>query len=226
MHGVGATIEHKQALKNLSPNTVVDIGANKGQFTLFALDAYPTAKIIAFDPLRRAAEKFLTVTRQEKNRVVFHRYAIGPITDKAKFFVSKREDSSSLLPISGIQEEIFPGTGLDHTEVVDVTTLDQVLSARDIQPPALLKLDVQGYELETLKGCKTLLQCFSHIYAECSFVQLYSSQATVDEIIEFLSKAGFRFCGIYNMTYCKNGQTVQADFLFRKSKSLKEKESI
>src|SRR5919106_1846196 len=50
-HGVAATIEHAGALAGRSFASVVDIGANRGQFTLFVAGLYPQARIFAFEPL-------------------------------------------------------------------------------------------------------------------------------------------------------------------------------
>lgn len=80
--------------------------------------------------------------------------------------------------------------------------------------PAFLKLDVQGFELEALRGCEDLLGHFSNVYAECSFVELYSGQALAHEIISWLRERGFSLSGVYNMGYDRNGRAVQGDFLF------------
>ena len=80
--------------------------------------------------------------------------------------------------------------------------------------PAFLKLDVRGLELEALRGCEDLLARFAPVYAECSFVELYKGQALADEIMAYLGDRGFRLSGIYNLSYDKNGKTVQGDFLF------------
>lgn len=128
--------------------------------------------------------------------------------------VSARDDSSSLLPIGEAQTRIFPGTGEIGTTEVETGPLDCFLAADQIVSPALLKLDVQGFELEVLKGCDALLPRFSHIYAECSFLPLYEGQALADEVIAWARARGFRLCGFANPIYAADGRLVQADFLF------------
>lgn len=100
------------------------------------------------------------------------------------------------------------------TETIQVSLLSQFLAPQDIESPALLKLDVQGYELEALKGCEDLLNRFTYVYVECSFVELYKGQALADEVIAWLRDRGFPLRGCYNMAYDWRGQAVQADFLF------------
>ncbi|MHB8571083.1 MAG: FkbM family methyltransferase [Metallibacterium sp.] len=78
----------------------------------------------------------------------------------------------------------------------------------------MLKLDVQGYELQALRGCETLLEAFAWVYCECSFVELYAGQALADAVIAWLRERGFGLLGAYNMANDRDGRAVQADFLF------------
>ena len=89
-----------------------------------------------------------------------------------------------------------------------------IIEMNDIQQPAMLKIDVQGYELEVLYGCQSLFHKINYIYCECSFVELYKDQALTHEIIEFLNQNGFKLSGIYHVHYNKLGIAIQADFLF------------
>jgi hypothetical protein len=89
------------------------------------------------------------------------------------------------------------------------------VSAEELEAPALLKLDVQGYELQALRGCEALLEHFAYIYAECSFIELYTGQALADEVAGWLAERGFRQTGVGNLASDREGRSVQADFLFR-----------
>src|SRR5216684_347108 len=107
-HGVAATVEHWPALGGLDVTTVVDIGANKGQFALFATAVFPAASIYSFEPLEEAAARFREVLGE---KVTLFETAIGPRETESAIYVSRREDSSSLLPIAK-QSDVFPGTEL------------------------------------------------------------------------------------------------------------------
>ena len=211
--GVGSSIEHISVLNLFKCNTVIDIGANRGQFSLVAKHCFPEAKIISFEPLPGPSSKFQKLFSDNKG-VILHNVAIGPITGESTMHVSARDDSSSLLPISSLQENIFPGTGEVGEIVVRTASLDEFVTDDEIDTPALLKLDVQGFELDCLKGCETLLHKFSWIYCECSFVELYSDQKLAADVINWLSDKGFLIKGVYNVSYDVNGQSVQADILF------------
>jgi len=194
----------------------VDIGANRGQFALAAHTLIPGANIISFEPLAQAAQKFRGVFNGNK-KVRLHQLAIGPERCTAEIHVSGKDDSSSLLPITKLQAEMHPGTAEAGVEKVQVERLAGVLSAEEIVASALLKLDVQGYELETLKGCLDLLPRFTYVYVECSFVEFYRGQAFADQIIAFLRDRGFALTGIYNLSHDKSGRALQGVFLFLNS---------
>jgi len=217
--GVAAGIEHRHVLPNLDTlRTVVDVGANHGQFALVVRHCSPEANVFSFEPLSGPAAKFRKVF-QDDSRVVLHQSAIGPETGTATMHVAAADDSSSLLPISNLQQHLFPGTGEVRTEKIQVGRLSDFLSAEDIKAPALLKLDVQGFELEALRGCEDLLERFSYVYAECSFVELYTGQALAHEVIAWLRERGFRLAGVHNMSYDQNGRAVQGDFLFSRRRA-------
>ncbi len=131
--------------------------------------------------------------------------------------ISASDDSSSLLPISELQNTLFPGTAETEIRRVVVMPLDAIISIQDLEAPALLKIDVQGFEKEVLLGCKSLLACFAYVYAECSFLELYEGQALADEVIHLLHNCSFTLSGVYNVTYDRNGIAVQGDFLFERT---------
>ena len=59
-----------------------------------------------------------------------------------------------------------------------------------------------------------MLPRFSHVYIECSFVELYAGQALAAEVIDHLSDHGFDLRGVYNVQYDPQGWALQADLLF------------
>ena len=214
-HGVAASVEHDTALGSLDLRTVVDVGSNRGQFSLFALQRFPDATIVSLEPLARPGEKFLEVFASQP-RVTLHRAALGPDSGRSVMHVSGHDDSSSLLPITATQGELFRGTGEVRTEEVRTAPLSEFLDATDVREPALLKIDVQGYELEALRGCGDLLECFEFICAEGSFVELYEGQALADELIEWLRARGYRLSRMYGTTSDRRGRAIQADMLFQR----------
>lgn len=211
-HWVMAGVEHKAAL-NRPLLTVVDIGANRGQFAL-AARAISGAKVVSFEPLPDVAVLFQKVF-YEDSAVRLHVAAIGEIAERKLIHLSARNDSSSLLEIGDAQSNFFPGTHEVGTLEVEVGPLDKFLTEGEIVRPAMLKLDVQGYELQALAGCKSLIGNFDYVYCECSFVELYKNQKLAGEVIDYLRSLGFSLSGIYNPSYDRDGNCIQADLLFK-----------
>ena len=213
-HRVAAGVEHARILRNLEPiRTVVDIGANRGQFALVARHCFPEARIVSFEPLAGPAGIYRAVFGDDE-RTTLVEAAVGPQAGAAEIHLSERDDSSSLLPITERQDELFPGTAESGTASIRVVRLADVLAAQEIAAPALLKLDVQGFELQALEGSEDVLPRFDWVYVECSFVELYAGQALADQVIAWLRERGFRLVGVFNMTYDGADRAIQADFLF------------
>ena len=211
-HRVLAGAEHRNILSR-DLRVVVDIGANRGQFALAARRWAPKALVVSFEPLSGPAEIFRRVFSSD-DQVILHQSAIGPVSAVQTMHVSARDDSSSLLPISSIQTAIFPGTGEVGIVEVRMAPLDEFMTADDLSAPAMLKLDVQGFEYDALRGCESLLHRFDRVYCECSCVELYSGQKLAQEVSDWLSVRGFKLEEVFNRAYDVHGQFVQADFLF------------
>jgi FkbM family methyltransferase len=215
-HGVAAGVEHESLLRQISCRTVVDIGANRGQFALVAAQTFPEARIFSFEPLAEPAGTFRKVF--DDGAVKLFPVAVGPAQSRELMHLSARDDSSSLLPITSEQSRLFPGTEEIATQAVDVSPLDLQIAPEQIVAPALLKIDVQGFELSALAGCERLLPRFSYMYIECSFVELYEGQALAAEVIRWASDRRFSLDGIYNLSFDSTGQAIQADFFFSRKR--------
>lgn len=215
-HGVAAAVEHAAALGGLKLRTVIDVGANRGQFSLFALHAFPAATIVALEPLAVPAARFRRVFAGER-RVTLHHAALAPESGRSTMHVSGHDDSSSLLPITATQGRIFRGTNEVRTETVRTGPLHEFLDGNSIVAPALLKLDVQGYELEALRACGELLEKFAYICAEGSFMELYAGQVLVDDLVSWLGARGYALVRSYGAVSDERGRTIQTDMLFKRS---------
>jgi FkbM family methyltransferase len=192
--------------------TVVDVGANRGQFTLFCRDEFLQATVISFEPLPAAAAKFRRVFSGD-DKVKLYETALGATAGESLMRITADDDASSLLAVGAVQTDLF-GTREVSQRIVPVRRLDQILSPEQIAAPALLKIDVQGFEVEVLRGAEGLLSAFEVVYVEASFRELYVGQALVDEVIALLHTAGFTLSGVYNQAVDRDGRPVQADFLF------------
>jgi FkbM family methyltransferase len=200
----------------LGLDTVVDIGANRGQFALCARRLYPRAKIFSFEPLQNPAKKYLRIFRNDPHARLINK-AIAAQSSVAAMHVSRWDVSSSLLPIAQAQHDNFPFTEESGRETVSLAPLSDCLDAGNIEGTALLKLDVQGYELSALHGCEDLLDRFKYVYVEASFIELYVGQALASDVIGYLFAKGFNLICVANLARGKAKRPIQADFLLSRS---------
>jgi FkbM family methyltransferase len=217
-HGITPTIEHKLALQGLNVRTVLDVGANRGQFSLLARCLYPAATIYAFEPLQRPAEQFRALFA---NRANVHLFQVGidEAPGDAKMFVASDHHASSSILKAHKQSEIF-GSRETGEETVRVGRLNDFLALDCVHPPCLLKIDVQGYELQVINGCREVLPFVDYLYVECSYVELYARQALAHEIVSRLREFGFALRGTFNQHCDPEEGPVIADFLFQSLRSM------
>lgn len=210
VRAVVPTTDHGAAFDGLEFASIVDVGGNVGQFSLFASHRWPKAVIHAFEPIPDQADRFAAV---HGNRVTLHRCALGEQATTLPIHIASRKDSSSLLPLGKRQKAMF---AMDEVGTIDVPVkrLDSVLSSEDLPKPALLKIDVQGFEYEVLRGGGELLRHFSHIYVEASFVELYEGQKLFGEIEKILKAKGFKLAAEFNVSRDTDGEKVQSDLLY------------
>lgn len=212
---VVASTEHDRILGGLQLDTVVDIGASRGQFALCIRRLYPTAQIFSFEPLARPASAW-TRNFGADTRARLFKKAIALQSGSATMHVSRWDVSSSLLPFAQAQHDNFPLTEEASLEVVETAPLDACIDEHLIRNTALLKLDVQGFELPALQGCGRLLDRFMYVYVEASFIELYVGQALATDVIGFLFNRGFDLVCVANLSYGASTRPIQADFLFSK----------
>lgn len=211
--GVVATMEHAAPLRAFSFKNIVDVGANKGQFAAFAASQWSDAELYCFEPLPAPRQRLKAVVGAVAlGRAQVFDCALGAVEGEAVIHVASREDSSSLLPLAAEQKRLFDMTAAGEMTIA-VRRLDEMAELAAIQN-ALLKIDVQGFELEVLKGAAGRLGAFDAIYVEMSYVELYEGQALADEVTAFLSAAGFALRSTFNDHIDPAGRRVQADALF------------
>ncbi len=214
-YGVAASAEHSACLRRLKGiRTLVDIGANKGQFALEATK-WHDATVIAFEPLKHERGLVERIFSDRENFTVYP-FALGSADGEIDFNVSAASDSSSVLDQTALQTDHFPATQNARKEKVAIRRLDHVIDKASLVHPALCKIDVQGYELVTLEGFGDLIASFDYLIVELSNVSFYAGAPNSAEVISHLAGRGFHIENIYNI-YRKDGVCLQADFLFARN---------
>lgn len=210
--GVVASVEHAGIPFRDTYGTIYDIGASRGQFALFAADRFPDATLICCEPIPSSRE---TLRQVLGDRIEIRPVAVGAQAGTADLQLSASDDSSSLLPIGDRQVAEFPGTQATGTISVDVIPASDLLDPAS-PGPRLMKIDVQGLELEVLRGCGDAISLIDDVFVECSFVELYEGQALAHEVIGYLAQHGLMLAAMGAPTLGVDGELVQADLLFRR----------
>ena len=212
--GIAATIEHDRLPLRRDFGTVIDVGANRGQFALYSRVRFPEAEVYSLEPLAGPRAKMQALFEGD-TRVHVIGKAAGEARGGASLNVSKQDDSSSLLAMTEMQLKRYPDTAMAGTEAVEIDTLDAMFGEMELAGPVLLKLDVQGYELQALRGGRELLDRVDAVLTEASFVAFYEGQALFDELNQWLNEAGFHVVA-GAMSAQAGGRWEQGDFLYER----------
>jgi len=200
------------------PQTILDIGANRGVFTKCAHYVFPNANIYAFEPLKDCF-KVLYSLQDKINRLECYNVALAEKSFETFIHRSSYDYSSSLLEMDELHKQAFPYTAGEQLEEIKAQTLDTILNGVNIRRPLLMKIDVQGYEKFVLAGAPKILKQTDYILCEMSLRSLYKGQALFDEIYQRITSNGFNFSGQMGESLHPNTKEVlQIDGFFVRSK--------
>jgi|TARA_B110000967_G_C18900673_1_gene574689 FkbM family methyltransferase len=209
--GVSPLFELTPLIKEVKQvNTLIDIGSNKGQFSSILRNFFPDILIHSFEP--QIDELKIQKRLLGKYNVNYYNFALGNEEKIMEFNITKRKDSSSLLNPIMQNSKIY---SKERTINIFVKKLDNILSSDLLKGPILLKLDVQGFELQTLIGAKSFIKNVDYIISEVSYVDVYHNQVNSNKLIEFLNSNNFIIKKRCNLTIL-NGKKFQEDILFIK----------
>jgi FkbM family methyltransferase len=218
---LGINYEHYRELKQpwllaMNIRTILDVGANVGQFATLAHAVFPAARIFSFEPLPDCFEQLKL--RLPKNSRAFN-VALGDSSGELDFYrAGSCTPASSFLHMTRFHFEAFPETsgGQESLPVkVKVQTLDEVVDGLQLEDNILLKLDVQGYEDKVIAAGTETLKRVSVAIIETSFMPLYDGQVLFNEVHNLLFTHGFVFQGNLNQQFHPvNGKIVSADSIF------------
>lgn len=194
---------------------VLDAGANKGQFSRAAATAFPGARLIAFEPLEAVAAEWRANLADVAGAEV-HACALGAEDGTVTFHPHEYSLSSSVLPLAeGAGAEGGGGAGELAAVEVPVRRLDDVVTLDDLRAPLLAKLDVQGYELEVLRGATATLAHVDALVVELAFERQYEGQPTFTEVLDAVAGLGFALDVPIDVRRDESGTIVEMDGLFR-----------
>ncbi len=189
--------------RDYRPRIVIDGGAHVGEFSLLAKRHFPGAAFHLFEPQEACVDALRKVCAAEG--FVPHLCALAERSGTLRFSRAPGRDTGAHVDVMG----------RDDTIEVVACSLDDVLGGQvDRGHRALLKLDLQGYELYALKGAAGLLRSVEVVLSEVSFYT-QSHAPTIAELIAFMKGAGFDLYDIASLSARpRDNRSREADFVF------------
>jgi len=169
--------------------TIFDVGGNTGQTALRLASAFPTARIFSFEPVPQTFDKL--------SQAVKHREGIAAVNSAlgekpGSVFINLTDNSQTAT--------ILATSSASNSVSIPVETIDRFAKTNGIETIDLLKIDVEGYEMQVLKGAEKLFHEASvrYVFAECVLkVDAVSPHTTFFELDKYLNEHGFCFFNYY-----------------------------
>lgn len=199
-------------------DTVLDIGANSGQFAKqLRNDVGFAQRILSFEPLSSAFALLKANAKADPAWEVFN-YALGNSVEKGEINIAGNSYSSSLLGMLPSHEEAAPDSRYVGKEVIEIKTLDSVFF--DLCKTAgnvCMKMDTQGFESEVLKGAERSLAQIDTVQMEMSLVPLYEGGLLFDEMLALMGRKGYTLVAIEDgFSDPVSGRLMQVDGIFHR----------
>jgi FkbM family methyltransferase len=197
----------------VAPKSVIDIGAAYGDWSVACHSIFPSAKYFLVEPLEEFAE-FLSSRVRELNSATY--VPAAAVAENGTHAIHVHQDlvgSSLLLETEG-------GDVNGTARVVRSITVDELVRDHKAPGPYLLKVDVQGAELDVLAGASNTLEYTDLVILEVSFFRFFLEGPQFHDVVEFMREAGFVVYDIFGLTYrLLDGALAQADVVFVPDKS-------
>jgi hypothetical protein len=172
-----------------APKHALDVGAYFGDWTRTCLEVFPEVAVTCVEPQTWCQNQLIGLLgRIEKDRSPFQDQGSG---------------SSVLL------------TSDTAAQSKAMTTIDALIKKGECEPPELLKLDVQGYEIEVLEGWTLGFECCQVIECELSLIPIVQGAPVLHEVVGYLYERGFVMCDVDELIRApSDGAVWQLDALF------------
>ncbi len=229
IHGLGYDLyRYPEACERLMPHllmllplrridTIIDVGANVGQFAAQIRALSPEVQIHSVEP-NPVVYQALANQAARDNRWAAHECALGRTSGKVTLNIFSSSDFSSCLSANEFGIKRFKDSLKVASAVeVDLRTLDELvaaLPATSVGTRLLLKLDTQGFDMEVLHGATTVLECVQVVVTEASLSPLYQGAPLFPEVLEFMKSKGFVLSGFFPVSRSVDLSIIESDCVF------------
>lgn len=197
--------------------TIVDAGVHLGHSSKEYLDAFPNCRVFGFEPEDKNFAAATAMLAPYGDRMTLLRKALSERDAVNVLQVNTHDGTHSLLEIGDGRYWEGPAETV-HRQEVDAVSLDRFCADRRLERLDILKMDIQGGELQALKGAAGLLGrgAISLIALEVLFKPLYKAQPLFWDVAEYLRAHGYALHGLFECHYHSRNPNVLswADAIF------------
>jgi FkbM family methyltransferase len=195
--------------------TIIDGGASIGDTTVKITELFPNAIVHAFEPF----PEFIKVLNEKANlnsRIKVHPVGLGIRDCTAQLKINKSRGTNSIFETNTTSSEIYGSQLLTERSIeIPLINLDKWFKSKSLTRIDILKLDLQGAELNALNGAVELLKKgkVKIILCEFMFIEMYQNQPKWVELVNILLKYNFLLFNFYQKHF-HYGQILQANAIF------------
>ena len=203
--------DQKHLLNNIDDLVIFDVGSHVGNTVRKYKSVFPNSKIFSFEPTELSYKKLVNKFSKDSS-INVSLLGLSNRADKMTFYLSESDNLNSLKK----PNKRAWGFEKKETTQVDTNTLDNFCAINDIKYIDILKLDIQGSELDVLRGSQLFLseRKIGLIYLEWQVVPLYKGHSRHFKISEYLGQYEYELFNLYNLNEAKSGQLRWGDSIY------------
>jgi FkbM family methyltransferase len=191
-------------------DTIIDVGANRGQWAIPLVKKFPSVKFHSFEPLPSVFEDLNLISQDYKNWDVYN-VGVGSKNEVTKINSASNSGLSSSFLESTNHSIVHPGIHFEKSKTgIEIVPLDDFINYGSRN---FLKIDTGGYENTVLDGMSKTLSQISVIEIESSFTPMYEGEASHHRVISRLEDEGFVPISFGNVHHDSSGRVWQLDTL-------------
>lgn len=189
MEATGEKVPFSLLLRLLPSNpTIIEAGAQFGEDTAWMSEVWKEGTIYAFEPNPPSYEELEKVANSRKN-IFIEKLALSDKIGTFNFY--QAGGASSLLKPTQSFNDVYFHSDLEHPIVVETTTLDTWAKNKGVNFIDFLWLDMEGNELNALKGAPEMLKTVKVIYTEVNLQNFWEGCVRYPELEKWLKQNGF-----------------------------------
>lgn len=207
----------QKILQNKKITTVIDVGANEGQFALELRALGFKGKILSFEPIQREFKKLEELSMHDPLWEVYN-CAMGSQKGFLDLNVTDSTDFSSFLKPNKFSKDYYQDKVASIvTQKAEIRLLQDIITEKGLlKESILLKTDTQGFDIEVLKGAgEYVSSLIKVIVVELSFKQIYEGMPSAIEMMAFMKDHGYGPSGFFPISRDKKTlELIEMDGVF------------